>query len=345
MSAIAKIENQTEIVQREKLAEYLAAFGLSAQLTKAEASQFIEVAQAFNLNPFKREIYCIPYGEGDKRKLSILTGYEVYLKRAERTGTLDGWKAWTEGTISPKTVTKQIKKRDGGTWNKEVTVWEGDLKAVVEIYRKDRGRPFTHEVLFSEYAQDNEMWGGKPHTMIKKVAIGQAFRLAFPDECAGMPYTAEELPDEMSQPRNVTPEQSTRPAIEVQATVVHDTPAAPEAASTYPADRTALLQDIVAIVGAKGTPGGWDETEKELIQIKELARESQEQKDAAPLRVAKLRAQIGQHFHGKPDWSEAMAAALSIGADEASLEALLKSVNEKANADLGQPAQPEMDIY
>ena len=29
--------------------------------------------------------------------------------------------------------------------------------------------------------------------MIKKVAIAQGFRLAFPDELAGMPYTADEI--------------------------------------------------------------------------------------------------------------------------------------------------------
>ena len=42
------------------------------------------------------------------------------------------------------------------------------------------------------------MWASKPYTMIKKVAIAQGFRLAFPDEIGGMPYTADELPDEMT---------------------------------------------------------------------------------------------------------------------------------------------------
>jgi len=34
--------------------------------------------------------------------------------------------------------------------------------------------------------------------------MAQGFRLAFPDEMGGMPYTADELPDEMTVMRNVT---------------------------------------------------------------------------------------------------------------------------------------------
>jgi len=238
MSTVA-VRPENEIIQRDKLMEYLATF-VCGQLSQLESSQFIEIAQAFNLNPFKKEIYCIPYGEGDKRKLSILTGYEVYLKRAERTGQLDGWRAWTEGTITEKTIVKKIKKRDGGVWEKEVIAWVGNLKAMIEIYRKDRTRPFVHEVLFSEYTQDNDVWGSKPQTMIKKVAMAQGFRLCFPDELAGMPYTPEELPDEMT--RNVTPEPQIKPEEPKQSVIpvvtakadVSDAVVVPEPVKTQP---------------------------------------------------------------------------------------------------------------
>ena len=33
--------------------------------------------------------------------------------------------------------------------------------------------------------------------MIKKVAMAQAFRLCFPDELGGMPYTSDEMTEEM----------------------------------------------------------------------------------------------------------------------------------------------------
>jgi hypothetical protein len=115
---------------------------------------------------------------GKERKLSIITGYEVYLKRAERTGMLNGWNVTT--------------RKEGN-----------DIIAKITIYRKNWQHPFEHEIYFSEYKDDNKMWKEKPMTMLKKVAMAQGFRLAFPDEMGGMPYSAEELPDNMT---NVTPE-------------------------------------------------------------------------------------------------------------------------------------------
>lgn len=175
-----------EIITREKVMEYLKVF-IPGGLNDKEQSQFIEIATAYNLNPFKREIYCVPYMSnvkkpdgswGKERKLSIITGYEVYLKRAERTGLLNGWNVTTRKESS-------------------------DIIAKITIHRKNWQHPFEHEIYFSEYKDDNKMWKEKPITMLKKVAMAQGFRLAFPDEMGGMPYSAEELPEEMT---NVTPE-------------------------------------------------------------------------------------------------------------------------------------------
>ena len=44
--------------------------------------------------------------------------------------------------------------------------------------------------------EPNKFWASKPITMIKKVAISQAFRLAFPDEFDGLPYTSDEVVDQ-----------------------------------------------------------------------------------------------------------------------------------------------------
>lgn len=150
-----------------------------------ELSFGLQVAKTFNLNPLKREIYFVKYSEKDP--MQILTGYEVYLKRAERSGKYGGMKAWTEGTLTAN-----------------------DFKGCVEVYRKDWEKPLYHEAFYSEYVQmknvydenkkfkgkePNKFWKEKPATMIKKVAISQAFRMAFPDEFDGMPYTREEVVD------------------------------------------------------------------------------------------------------------------------------------------------------
>jgi phage recombination protein Bet len=157
-------------ISTKQLTGYLDIMGLATQLTDKEKNQFLEISQAFGLNPFKREIYCSKYGT----QMSIIVGYETYIKRAERSGMLDGWGVVTEGKVDDKS-----------------------LKAIITIYRKDRKMPFVHEVYYSEYVQlkdgnPNKFWQ-KAHTMIKKVAMAQGFRLCFNDELGGMPYTKEEI--------------------------------------------------------------------------------------------------------------------------------------------------------
>jgi phage recombination protein Bet len=173
-------------IQKETILEFLKAFGFTKSLSEAEQNQFLQTALANNLDPFKREIHVAVYGEGDNRKVSILTGYQVYLKRAERTGTLDGWRAWLEGD---------------GT----------QMKAVVEIFRKDWTHSFTHEVYWEEAVQKKrdgnltQFWAKQPRFQLRKVAIAQGFRLAFPDELGSLPYETAELPDNDSTPENVAP--------------------------------------------------------------------------------------------------------------------------------------------
>lgn len=166
---VVVVENKdNELVTQDftKVAgEYLASMG--NKLPENQRTQFLEICKSFCLNPFKREIYAVPYGND----FNIIVGFEVYLKRAERSGKLSGWKVWTEGAGN-------------------------EMKAVIEIHRKDFDFPFTHEVYLSEYSSGKTMWAKAPKTMIKKVAMSQGFRLCFPDELGGMPYTQEELTEE-----------------------------------------------------------------------------------------------------------------------------------------------------
>jgi phage recombination protein Bet len=164
-----------EHITKELILSYMDSFGIGSKLNDNEKTQFINVAVAYKLNPFKREIYCNPYNTKDGRKLSIITGYEVYLKRAERIGDLDGWKVSTTGNVK-----------------------DGNLKAQIIIHRKSWKQPFEHEVELTEYDLKQSVWLSKPITMIKKVVTAQGFRLAFPDELGGMPYTADELPGSMT---------------------------------------------------------------------------------------------------------------------------------------------------
>lgn len=171
---------------------------LGNKLTNQHRQQFIQICSAFGLNPFIREIYGIPYGD----KFNIIVGYEVYLKRAEASGKLAGWKAWTEG--------------------------EGrHLKGCISITRKDWIEPFYHEVLLVEYDQANAMWKQKPATMLKKVAIAQGFRMCFPAELGGIPYTSDEIPG--PEATAVLPEPKVKKQARDKAEVVQESSPLPEA--------------------------------------------------------------------------------------------------------------------
>lgn len=170
-------KSTTNQIDVQKLQTYLNAMGMSNNLNQNEFQQFVEIAQAFGLNPFKREIYASKYGEN----FSIIVGFETYIKRAERSGLLSGWHVETFGAVN---------------WQQ---IEQSTLLARITIHRKDFDHPFIHDVHFIEYVgrkrdgSVTKFWKEKPITMTKKVAIAQGFRMCFSDELGGMPYTTEEM--------------------------------------------------------------------------------------------------------------------------------------------------------
>lgn len=169
MNEIVKTETRDEI--KRAVESYLNS-KLSGQLTNEQKQEFIAVCIAYGLNPLLREAYAIPY----KGQMSIITGYEVYLKRAERCQMLAGWEVECSGSGA-------------------------EMCATVTIWRKDWEHPFKHSVELKEYHAGNAMWNNKPKTMLKKVAIAQGFRLCFPDVYAGLPYCEEERGEVETEPK------------------------------------------------------------------------------------------------------------------------------------------------
>ena len=182
---IAVVENKELLFEPKNLTKETVRKYLCPTASDEELMMGLQIAKTFNLNPLKREVYFVKYGAD---KMKVLRGYEVYLKRAERSGKYDGLEITSEGNIA-----------------------DGSLKAVVKVYRKDWKNPLIHEAFYVEYVQTkkvygpnreivgeepNRFWKTKPVTMIKKVAVSQAFRMAFPDEFDGMPYTSDEVVDQ-----------------------------------------------------------------------------------------------------------------------------------------------------
>ena len=194
------MEKEIAVTQENQLIDFKAKAtewlqNMGTKLPPAQTSQFLELCQCYKLNPFKREIYAVGYGE----KFNIIVGYEVYIKRAERIGKLDGWKCITN---------------DNGT------------KAKITIYRKDWKYPFEHEVLMDEVKQASPIWSKMPIFMMKKVCIEQGFRLCFPDEMGGMPYGEEEVPYDsvIASEKDITPEDEI-PSEVIEGELVDEPPA------------------------------------------------------------------------------------------------------------------------
>ena len=162
--------------------------------TDQEAYFFLQLCKAQGLNPFLREAYLIKY---DTEKATIVTGKDTFTKRADRIPSYDGFKA---GIILLSN--KQVTYREGSFMVQGETL----LGGWAEVFRKDKSKAFRNEVSITEYERrkkDGSLmsnWKSMPATMIRKVALVQSLREAFPDEFGGI-YSPEEMPiDSTSMP-------------------------------------------------------------------------------------------------------------------------------------------------
>lgn len=170
------------------------------KVTKEEAYLFIMLCKHQQLNPFLREAYLIKYGESPA---TMVVGKETFTKRAERHPEYDG----CEVGIYTMDENRQVITREGSFYPDGETVIGGWAK----VYRKDRSHYDEATVRLAEYEVHkgdgtlNKSWRERPATMIRKVALVQALREAFPDQFAGMyiaeePQDAEKIKDEIQMP-------------------------------------------------------------------------------------------------------------------------------------------------
>lgn len=155
-----------------------------------EAMMFLKLCQARGINPFIKEAYLVKYKQDEPAQMVVSRDY--FARKAEEHPQYDG----NESGIIIKNEMGDLERREG-------TFILPDEKLVggwCKVYRKDRSRPTISEVAFQEYAQKtregtlNKFWGGKPATMIRKVAFSQGHRDAFPGELSGL-YDSAEIGD------------------------------------------------------------------------------------------------------------------------------------------------------
>lgn len=172
--------------------------GDATRVTDQELVMFMELCKHRKLNPFIREAYLIKYGN---QAASMVVGKDVLLKRAQKDPTFAGMEA---GTI---VLTKdgQVVYRNGSFFLQSEQLVGGWAKVYVKGYTV----PISAEVTFDEYVgrkgngEVNGQWAKMPGTMIRKVALSQALREAFPETLSQMYDSAEmnagDLPEEPIQ--------------------------------------------------------------------------------------------------------------------------------------------------
>lgn len=157
-------------------------------VTNQEVGMFLKLCEGQKLNPFLKEAYLAKYGN---QPAQMIVGKDAFTKRAESNPNYKGAKS---GVIVVN-LNKQIEHREGTFYLKGREELVGGWAKV--FYKDDKEEVFN-TVAFDEYVGRKKdgsvtsMWGTKPATMIRKVALVQALREAFPN-VLGQLYVAEEL--------------------------------------------------------------------------------------------------------------------------------------------------------
>lgn len=172
MSNIVPVEFQSmsgDIVRLDaKTVRDVITNGDGAKVTDKEVTLFLELCKFQKLNPFLKEAYLIKFGTSPA---TMVTGKEAYMKRAVAHRLYDGH----EAGVSP----------------------DGQI-AWAKVYKKGLRMPISIEVNLNEYlgtkadGSINAQWKKRPRTMLRKVALCQCLREAFPNELGAM-YTEDEV--------------------------------------------------------------------------------------------------------------------------------------------------------
>lgn len=218
--AVVYQSNGMEVKLTPNLVRNYMVSGNKDNVTFEEVAMFMNLCKFSGLNPWLKEAYCIKYGS---EPATLVVGKEAFQKRAESHPAYDG----AEAGIVVLDANYEVVYRKGTLKlpNEEI------IGGYAEVWRKDRTHSTRVEVSFDEYAgrkKDgtlNGQWSKKPATMIRKVALVQALRDAFPTSFGGM-YTAEEQGE-----------------IEAEFTVVQDVPVQEQPAVVEEAEAVEVVDE------------------------------------------------------------------------------------------------------
>ncbi|KRM89809.1 phage recombination protein Bet [Fructilactobacillus florum DSM 22689 = JCM 16035] len=159
----------------------------NGKITDQEVVMFLNLCKYQKLNPLINEAYLVKFGS---QPAQIIVSKEAFMKRANSDPHFKGIKA---GIIVQRN--DDIKKLSGAIKlpsDKLLGGW-------AEVKRDDRDYPTEVEISLDEFGKGQATWKQMPMNMIRKTAIVNALREAFPDQLGSM-YTEDE-PDVQSEER------------------------------------------------------------------------------------------------------------------------------------------------
>lgn len=184
----------------------------NGKISDQEVAMFLRTCQAKRLDPLENgEVYLIKYD--DKVPAQLVVGCHAYIRRADHFPDYRGFKAGI--TVARGGAMEPVQKEGACLYK---TLEEQLVGGWCRVFR-ERSNGYVEEtfveVSFDEYSTGKSNWGAKPATMIRKVAISQAFRAAFPNEYEGL-YTVDEMQASGAIPANYRVVEGTGEVIDVK---------------------------------------------------------------------------------------------------------------------------------
>lgn len=148
-------------------------------VTDQEVVMFINLCRYQQLNPFLNEAYLVKF-KGSPAQMIV--SKETYMKRAFANANFEGFKAGIIVQRGDETLELE------GSFSLPGDILLGGW---AEVYVKGKKHPYINKITMEEFSKGQATWKTMPRTMIRKTALVQALREAFPDSLGAM-YTEEE---------------------------------------------------------------------------------------------------------------------------------------------------------
>jgi len=255
----------------------------NGKVTDGEIKMFVELCRYQQLNPFLREAYLIKFGN---HPATLVVGKDVMTKRAAHNESCAGF----EAGIMIQDANGDLTKRAG------TMLLEGEklVGGWADVYRHDWDKPLEHTVALKEFQRWTTKngktvlmanWQKMPGTMIRKVAMVQALREAFPDDLQGL-YDADEMPVDASAIKTAPVTSAADHVDEKGAHVVNNVMPAPPANKTKPkakqdAKYSPAEAEEIADMGEDKPPPSY-RMDKEPLPPKQTVQEAEIIEDETP---------------------------------------------------------------